>query len=161
MIKGIDEEDRTREQEMLTLGEALKADRQRLKDDVAKEILNEVDLSYYYLTNDAFFNVLPVIEVNYFLTIQTLNVSGNVLDDEAIRAICDSLIMSHNLTIQKLLMNDTGCGNYGITTIIETMRCIHKLCTVEVQNCKNISKVSLDKLNAALRINQAREEKTQ
>ena len=54
---------------MLTLGEALKAERQRLKDDVAKEILNEVDLSYYYLTNDAFFNVLPVIEVNYFLSI--------------------------------------------------------------------------------------------
>ena len=69
---------------MLTLGEALKADRQKLKEDVAKEVLNEVDMSYYYLTNDAFFNVLPVIEVNYFLTIQTLNVSGNVLDDEAI-----------------------------------------------------------------------------
>ena len=54
---------------MLTLGEALKADRQRLKDDVAKEVMNEVDMSYYYLTNDAFFNVLPVIEVNYFLSI--------------------------------------------------------------------------------------------
>jgi len=69
MIKGIDEEDRTREQEMLTLGEALLAERQMLKDTVAKEVLNEVDLSYYYLTNDAFFNVLPVIEVNYFLSI--------------------------------------------------------------------------------------------
>jgi hypothetical protein len=84
-----------------------------------------------------------------------------VLDDEAIRAICDSLIMSHNLTIQKLLLNDTGCGNYGITTIIETMRCIHKLCTVEVENCKNISADSMAKLTTALRINQAREEKTQ
>jgi predicted class III extradiol MEMO1 family dioxygenase len=69
MIKGIDEEDRTREQEMLTLGEALHAERQMLKDSVAKEVLNEVDLSYHYLTNDAFFNVLPVIEVNYFLSI--------------------------------------------------------------------------------------------
>ena len=159
MIKGIDEEDRTREQEMLTLGEALHAERQMLKDSVAKEVLNEVDLSYHYLTNDAFFNVLPVIEVNYFLSIQMLDVSGNILDDEAIRAICDSLIMSHNLTLQKFKLNDTGCGQYGITTIIETMRCIHKICDVEVENCKNVSPDSMAKLNTALRINQAREEK--
>lgn len=58
-------------------------------------------------------------------------------------------------------MNDTNCGNYGITTVIETMSCIHKLCTVEVQNCKNISKESMAKLDAALRINQAREAKKQ
>jgi len=82
-----------------------------------------------------------------------------VLDDEAIRAVCDSLIMSHNLTLQKLSLNDTGCSAYGITTIIETMRCIHKLTTVEVEGCKNIPNESLAKLTTAMRISQAREGK--
>jgi hypothetical protein len=65
-IMGLDEEDMTREREIITLAEAIKSQREILKRDVAKDVENTVDLGYYALSNDAFQAVLPVIEVNHF-----------------------------------------------------------------------------------------------
>jgi len=56
------------------------------------EIENEVDLSYYYLNNDAFMAVLPVLEVNHLLKIESLNLTANTIDDDALIELCDTLL---------------------------------------------------------------------
>ena len=71
------------------------------------EIENEVDFSYYYLTNDAFIAVLPVLEVNHLLKIHTLNLSGNSIDDDALIELCDCLLNIHNTTLQRLDIEET------------------------------------------------------
>lgn len=64
-----------------------------------KEIEFEVDLSYYYLNNDAFMALLPTIEVNDLLKIESLNLTANEIDDDAIAELCDSLLNVHNTTL--------------------------------------------------------------
>ena len=66
---------------------------------VLDEIENEVDLSYYYLTNDAFIAVLPVLEVNHLLKISRLNLSGNSIDDDALIELADTLLNVHNTSL--------------------------------------------------------------
>jgi hypothetical protein len=51
---------------------------------VLEEIENELDLSYYYLNNDAFMNLLPVLETNHLLKIEILNLTANTIDDDAL-----------------------------------------------------------------------------
>jgi hypothetical protein len=68
-MMGLDEEDLAREAEIKILAEAIRTEREMLKSDVKKEIEFTVDMAYYYLSNDAFYAVLPVLEVNFFLTI--------------------------------------------------------------------------------------------
>ena len=64
-----------------------------------KEIEFEVDLSYYYLNTDAFMALLPTIEVNDLLKIESLNLTANEIDDDAIAELCDSLLNVHNTTL--------------------------------------------------------------
>ena len=40
--------------------------------EILREIENELDLSYFYLTNEAFFALLPELEVNHLLKIEKL-----------------------------------------------------------------------------------------
>jgi hypothetical protein len=51
---------------------------------VTKEIENEMDLSYFYLNNEAFINLLAPLEVQDLLRIKTLNLTANVIDDDAL-----------------------------------------------------------------------------
>lgn len=74
---------------------------------VETEIENELDLSYYYLSNDAFCTLLPVLETNHLLKINTLNLRGNSIDDDAIRELCDTLISIHNISLSKIDINET------------------------------------------------------
>lgn len=41
-------------------------------------------MSYYYLNNDAFMNLLPVLETNHLLKIEILNLTANTIDDDAL-----------------------------------------------------------------------------
>ncbi len=66
---------------------------------VLSEIENELDLSYYYLNNAAFIALLPVLEVNHLLKIETLNLTANVIDDDAIIELCDTLLNVHNTSL--------------------------------------------------------------
>ncbi len=66
---------------------------------VLQDIENEIDLSYFYLNNDAFMAILPVLEVNHLLKIETLNLTANVIDDNAIVELCDTLLNVHNTTL--------------------------------------------------------------
>jgi hypothetical protein len=65
-MMGLDEEDMTREREIITMTEAMRSEREVFKQSIAKGIENTVDLGYYALNNDAFHAVLPVIEVKHF-----------------------------------------------------------------------------------------------
>lgn len=43
--------------------------------------------------------ILPVLEVNHLLKIETLNLTANVIDDNAIIELCDTLLNVHNTTL--------------------------------------------------------------
>ena len=63
---------------------------------VMEEIKDDVDFSYFCLTNDGFKRVLPILQMNHFPTVKRLNVAGNSLNDESIIQLCDSLTSIHN-----------------------------------------------------------------
>jgi hypothetical protein len=65
-MMGLDEEDMTRDKELITMTEAMRSEREVFKQSIAKGIEQTVDLGYYALNNDAFHAVLPVIEVKHF-----------------------------------------------------------------------------------------------
>lgn len=82
-----------------------------------------------------------------------LDLSANTIDDDAVRDLCDALIMVHNFSLQTLRLNETGVGPVGISAIIETMRLIPYITEVGIDKCKNVTQESREKLNVALRIN--------
>lgn len=63
------------------------------------EIEQTLDLSYFYLNNSAFIALLPVLEVNHLLKIETLDLTANVIDDDALIELCDTLLNVHNTSL--------------------------------------------------------------
>ena len=88
---------------------------------VTKEIENEIDLSYFYLNNEAFINLLAPLEVNDLLRIKTLNLTANVIDDDAIGELCDRLLNIHNTSMEHLILEETQVTDKGIKNLIDTM----------------------------------------
>jgi hypothetical protein len=66
---------------------------------VLSEIEQTLDLSYFYLNNSAFIALLPVLEVNHLLKIETLDLTANVIDDDALIELCDTLLNVHNTSL--------------------------------------------------------------
>lgn len=57
---------------------------EKVRAEVTKEIETIVDLAYFNLTNDAFAQLLPVLEVKYFSDMTLLDLRGNSIDDTGI-----------------------------------------------------------------------------
>ena len=87
-----------------------------------RDIENELDLSYYYLTNDAFIAFLPELEVNHLLKIERLNLSGNSIDDAALLELTDTLLNVHNTSLQRIDIEETQIGDQGVIALIDTMQ---------------------------------------
>lgn len=104
--------------------------------EVLQEIENEVDLSYYYLNNAAFIALLPVLEVNHLLKIETLNLAANAIDDDAIIELCDTLLNVHNTSLQRLSIDETMISDRGVLALVDTMTRITSLHQVSANNLK-------------------------
>ena len=103
---------------------------------VLNEIENELDLSYYYLTNDAFIAILPELEVNHLLKIQRLNLSGNSIDDDALIELTDTLLNVHNTSLQRIDLEETQIGDRGIIALIDTMQRITSISQVSANSLR-------------------------
>ena len=129
------------------------------KEEAERQIDKVVDLSYYYLTNDAFYTVLPELEIKYFVGMKKLDLRGNSIDDGGLRELCDTLNLCHNTTLRELDLRETSVTDEGILALIELMQVISTLCTVNVEGLKQISQEVKTKLESALRKNAIQTEK--
>ena len=120
-----------------------------LKSEVEQEILNELDLSYFYLTNDAFCTLLPVLENNHFTKIEKLNLKGNSIDDDSIQELCDTMIQVHNVSMSVIDLNETQITDKGILMLVDLMRRIFSITSVECSTL-NLTAGVRSKLEAAL-----------
>lgn len=120
---------------------------------ILSEIENELDLSYFYLTNDAFFSLLPELEVNHLLKIEHMNLTGNSIDDDALIELVDTLLNIHNKSLVRVDIDETLIGDRGVTALIDSMQRITSISHVETGTLR-LSKDVRDKLNAACRKNE-------
>jgi len=72
---------------------------------VDEEIEHELDLSYYMLNNETFFKLLPTIFTDHMMSIKSLDLTGNNLDDDALQVICDRFKSAHNTSLEKLVLD--------------------------------------------------------
>lgn len=129
------------------------------KEEAERQIDKVVDLSYYYLNNDAFYTVLPELEIKYFLGMKKLDLRGNSIDDGGLRELCDTLNLCHNTTLRELDLRETSVTDEGILGLIELMQVITTLCSVSVDGLKGVSQEVKAKLESALRKNTIQTEK--
>ena len=112
-----------------------------------------VDLAYYYLTNDAFGQVLPELEIKHFSKMERLVLRGNSIDNDGMLMLSDSLLQSHNTRLRELDISETKIGDHGIKSLIEVMQYIFTITTVEIEGLREVSQEMQGRLEAALRKN--------
>jgi Leucine Rich repeat len=113
---------------------------EKVRGDVEKEIETVVDFAYYYLTNDAFATLLPVLEVKFFSSMTELDLRGNSIDDEGILNLCDAFLSAHVNKLRILHLEETQVGEKGVLSLIEIMQSITTLYDVRISQQAEVSK---------------------
>lgn len=80
---------------------------EKIRAEVTKEVETVVDFAFFYLTNDAFATLLPVIEVKYFGSMTVLDLRGNSIDDNGVLDLCDSFLSAHVNKLRVLKLAET------------------------------------------------------
>ena len=126
---------------------------------------DELDMSYFYMTNDGFMKVMPIIEKQYLGTLKKLNIAGNALSDLAIIQLCDSLKQTHNKSLkeldisdnkslEELDISDNKLSDEAIIAIADTLGTIRSLKTMIIEDLTDVSERALVKLRVALKKNE-------
>lgn len=100
ILMGIDPDDPEETQKGKTRQEIQEQQQRHLY--VQSLIEDEIDLSYYYLTQDGFHAILPQLTESYFTSVKRLNLAGCALTDFSINELCMSLKQVHCQTIESL-----------------------------------------------------------
>ena len=120
--------------------------------EVKQETMHTVDLGFYYLTDAAFANVLPELEINHFSKMEKLIIRGNSIGDDGLLELVDCLYSSHNRKLRSLDLSETNIGDKGINGLIEAIRdCIFSINFVETEGLRDVSQEMRGKLDACLR----------
>ena len=120
--------------------------------EVKQETMYTVDLGFYYLTDVAFANVLPELEINHFSKMDKLIIRGNSIGDDGLLELVDCLYSAHNTKLRSLDLSETNIGDKGISGLIEAIRdCIFSINFVEIEGLRDVSQEMRGKLEACLR----------
>jgi Ran GTPase-activating protein (RanGAP) involved in mRNA processing and transport len=112
----------------------------KVRSDVAKQIETVVDFANFNLSNEAFRSLLPVLEVKFFGNMTELDLSGNAIDDSGVLDLCDAMLNSHVTKLRILRLLDTKITDKGVAALIDLMRYLVRLDTVELSPLADVSK---------------------
>lgn len=114
---------------------------------------DELDLSYFYLTQDGFHAILPNIEANHLASIRRLNIAGNALSDFSIIELVDCLKQTHNNTLDYLDISDNNISDQGIIALIDLCAKNRSLKYIIAEGLKDVSPNVMTRLETAVKKN--------